>query len=105
VTSADPADTPRRRTADQGRIGRLLAFWRAWGLLVTGVWLIAVSACLLVVAVAFYSTQSATEESARVSCERSRVFGPAIANAYERFEILTPEQLEAYRQTIPTACP
>ena len=45
------------------------------------------------------------ERQARISCERSRAFGPALAVAYRRYKILSPPQLEAYVSTIPKACP
>lgn len=99
------APPPRRRLADHGRVGAFLAWWREWGSLITGVWLIAISAVLLVVAFAFYGSQSANARSSQLACERSREFGPALANAYERYRILNPRQLQAYRQTIPSRCP
>ena len=42
--------------------------------------------------------------TSRQSCLRTREFGPALADAYERFHILSTEQLRSYRATIPRTC-
>lgn len=97
--------TPRRRLEDQGRRGRVLAAWRRWGQLATGLWLVVVSVAVMVVSVAFLREQDRTRDAARASCERARSFGPALARAYQRYAILTPAELRAYRATIPETCP
>lgn len=96
---------PRRRSEDKGRLGKFRAWWREWGQLITGAWLILISCVLLWVAVSFVRSKSATDTAARDSCNRSRIFGPPIANAYEKFGVLNTEQLKAYRATIPDVCP
>lgn len=96
---------PQRRDADHGPLGRLKAFWHQWGTLIQGVWLIIVSAAILIVAVAFYGSQHATDQAAREACVRSRQFGPPLADAYARYRILNPAQLRAYRATLPDSCP
>jgi hypothetical protein len=68
-------------------------------------WLIAVSVAVLVVAVAFVRSQQATQRAARASCERSREFGPPLADAYGKYGILNDRQLKAYRATLPKSCP
>lgn len=45
------------------------------------------------------------KDSAKAACHRSIVFGPALAVAYERYHILTPQQIRAYRASIPESCP
>lgn len=51
------------------------------------------------------------DETSRAACRRTRLFGPELADAYERaakdlgFQVLSPPALEAYRQTIPESCP
>ena len=42
-------------------------------------------------------------EAVRVSCLRTRKFGPKLADAYLRFHILTLAEVAAYRATIPPA--
>lgn len=98
-------DHHARRLSDQGRGGRIRAFWHQWGNLVTGVWLIIVSVAVLWIGVAFAHNQKTTADSARDSCRRALKFGPALADAYERYDILNPQQLAAYRATLPRSCP
>ena len=43
------------------------------------------------------------EAAVKVSCLRLRKFGPKLADAYLRFHILTPDEVGAYRATIPPA--
>ena len=61
-----------------------------------------------VVAVVSLSRVSASADeavrNARASCVRSRTFGPALARAYERYRILKPAELKAYRASLPRRC-
>jgi hypothetical protein len=82
----------------------ILHWWRTWGNLILGVWLISVTLVLVAVISVYSIDQRNTAENARASCERSQEFGPALARAYLRYRILTPEQVKAYRATIPTNC-
>lgn len=97
--------TERTRAGDHGWTGRLHVWLHDWEGLVVGVWLILVSVAVVVVTIAFVSDQNATDRAARVSCERARIFSPAIADAYAKYKILTPAQVKAYRQSIPEHCP
>lgn len=95
---------PRRRLADHGRAGRALAWFREWGLLVLGVWLVCVSAVLIWVAINFAQSQKQTESNARQACVRARDIGPEIVMDYERRHVLTPRVLAEYRALIPKSC-
>lgn len=55
--------------------------------------------------IARYNATRSKENAAavKVSCKRLRKFGPKLADAYLRFHILTPDEVEAYRATIPPA--
>jgi len=44
-------------------------------------------------------------DSASLSCNRSRAFGPYVATDYERRHVMPAEKLRAYRRTIPRTCP
>lgn len=97
--------TERTRVEDYGRVARFRRWWRDWEGLFVGGWLILVSVAVIAVTVAFVSDQNATDRAARASCEQVRIFGPAIADAYEKYAILTPVQAKAYRESIPKHCP
>lgn len=45
------------------------------------------------------------EKAARASCIRTVRFGPELADAYEKYGILSPSSRVAYRETIPKSCP
>lgn len=38
------------------------------------------------------------------SCQRSRLFGPELAKAYQKYHILSPRSLNAFVAGIPTKC-
>lgn len=44
------------------------------------------------------------ERAARENCVRTMRFSPRLADAYQKYDILSPEQLRAYRETIPSTC-
>lgn len=96
---------PTRRKADKGTAGRVRSWWDEWGQLVMGVWLLAVSAVVLWVAVNFWQSQRDTAQAARVSCQRAAEFGPGVADDYERRGVFTAKQLASYRASIPRVCP
>lgn len=100
-----PAEHPNRRESDQRLVGRTLAWWRRWWQLITGIWLIAVSTGLFVLGLAFYQSQSQTEQAARVSCERTVMFGPELAEFYAREHVFSPEKQRQVLATIPKSCP
>lgn len=101
-----PTDkTPHRRTSDQGRKGRARSWWRDYGQLVTGTWLIVVSIVSFWVAIEFYQSQAATSRAAKLNCQRARAYGPALANFFERERAFPGRVLEQYRRTIPKTCP
>jgi hypothetical protein len=111
-----PTDrTPTRRLSDHGAKGRFVAWWREWGQLVTGVWLLIVSFAVLLVGVEFYKSQAATSRAAKEACVRSRQFGPRLIDFYESAQyrvpsgavrhVLTHREAGQYRQSIPTSCP
>jgi hypothetical protein len=95
---------PKRRVGDYGWVGRVLAWYRRWGLLITGLWLIGVSIAVLVVAVAFVDSQQATERNARVACVRSKEIGPWVIRDYADRRVLPPAVLAKYRELIPKTC-
>lgn len=43
-------------------------------------------------------------EQTRAACERTRIFGPDLADAYAKYKILGPASLKAYRDGLPTRC-
>lgn len=100
-----PEQTPQRRKVDRGHFRRLRAWWERWGGLVNSLWLFAVTAVVLVVAVQFWHSQAATATAARVACERSRDLGPPVLADYQHRHVLTVKQLERYRTLIPKTCP
>jgi hypothetical protein len=94
----------RRRIGDHGIVGRMLAWYRRWGLLITGLWLIFVSVAVLIVAVAFVDSQKTTECNARVACIRSKEIGPYVIEDYQARGVLPPKVLVKYQALIPTSC-
>ena len=46
-----------------------------------------------------------TAAAAKLSCERTREYGPGLADDYERRGVFTHEQIQRYRKTIPSSCP
>lgn len=112
-----PTDkTPARRTGDQGTKGKFVSWWREWGQLVTGVWLLIVSLTVAVVAIQFYNSQAATAKAAKSSCQRSRQFSPRLIDFYEWAQYTIPDgagprhvlshrEADLYRASIPTTCP
>jgi hypothetical protein len=95
----------QRRSVDQGPLRGLRAWWERWGDLITAVWLFAVTVVLLWVAIGFKHSQSATATAAKVNCQRSRVYGPGLADFLEREHAFPPPVLDKYRLTIPKVCP
>ncbi len=112
-----------RKTDDlkDGWKKKLLLFQEKWGStisLVTGVVAVCAAIGLIVLATFYRASENdrtqRNEEAAKaavvaarqakVSCRRSRTFGPPLADAYARYKILTPKQVAAYRLTIPTSC-
>jgi quinol-cytochrome oxidoreductase complex cytochrome b subunit len=107
-----PPVTPQRRAVDQGPFRAPRAWWERWGGLITAIWLFIVTAVLIYVALAFYYSQRRQEHDAAVAayqstlyCRRTIAFGPALATAYQRFQILDTAQLKNFRETIPEKCP
>lgn len=97
--------SPRRRTSDNGWRGSVIAWWRAYGQLFMGAWLLIVSLIVLWVAIRFQQSQAATEHAAQVNCERSRIYGPGLADFFEREHAFPAPAIEQYRASIPKACP
>lgn len=98
-------EVPRRRAGDDTAKGRLVAWWRRWGQLITGVWLMLVSTILTVLALGFYQQKSDTANAARISCQRSKALGPKLADYYARDPAFPQDVLKLYRRTIPHVCP
>lgn len=48
---------------------------------------------------------SRAADTSRASCQRTRRFGPPLADYYERDHVLSRDQIQAYRETIPGSCP
>lgn len=103
---------------------RLRSFNQKWGdvvQVVVGTLVVALAAVVVLIALEIRSSSRDTEVTARVSCERARQFGPALADFYDRqgaFEGLTPpvrafylrEEIplptpKLYLATIPETCP
>jgi hypothetical protein len=107
----DAPDLPRRRANDQPRTRRrqlldgFLGFWERWGQLITGLWLIAVSTVITVVAIQFHGSQSDTARAAKLACVRSQKFGPPFVDGLEQHHIVPPKVIRFYRASIPTSCP
>lgn len=95
---------PHRRLSDQSTKERLFTWWHKNGVAIVGYGLILVSVLLMVVAVQFYSSQASTRHQAKAACERSLRFGPELAKAYAKYQILTPAALAEYKAGIPTKC-
>lgn len=94
------------------RGGRVRRWWLEYGQLVLGAWLICVSLFVAQQARLYRHDQQRLRVEAvharrqsQELCRRARIFGPPIAAAYARYHILTPAQVEAYRSSIPVACP
>lgn len=106
MTGPDPAlPLPRNRAHDQGRRGSIRQWWHDWGQLLTGVCLIAMAATLVILGFQISGLRTNTDQAARVSCERSRAFGPYLARDYKARGVLPPNVLELYTTTIPVKCP
>ena len=111
-----PTDrTPHRRVTDHGAKGRFVGWWREWGQLVTGIWLIIVSVAVFVVGIQFYKSQADTAKAAKQACIRSRQFSPRLIDFFEfgqyvlpdgqRKHVLSHREAAAYRASIPKTCP
>jgi hypothetical protein len=93
---------------------KLKDFSKQWGdifMLVIGVVIACLAAAVIVIALQIRTASiedakdaKQAKENATASCERSRSFGPALAVAYSKYQILSPEQVAAYRATIPDHC-
>lgn len=109
----DPASRhPLRRLSDQGRVNRAIAWWREYGALIAGVWLIVVSAAVLAIAWKVRQDENvrhrqevATAVAARSSCLRSKKVGPAIVIDWERRGVLPHTTAQQYLASIGRPCP
>lgn len=111
------AQCPHARRSTDSRYPRLRAFkewWQSgWGLLVQAVWLLFITAVMTIAIVSYAIDQHDASKTARASCHRSQKFGPALANAYAKYHVLSdrpgpngePSELAEYRASIPTSCP
>jgi hypothetical protein len=109
-------NVPLRRSTDS-RYPRLRAFkvwWQSgWGLLIQGVWLLLVTAVVIIAVISYAIDQHHASETARAACERSQKYGPKLADAYGKYHILSdrpgphgePSELDSYRSSIPKSCP
>lgn len=91
---------------------RVLVFWRRWGQLIIGAWLITISLFVLLIALEVRSVQldkkrqeMLTAKVARQACERSKALGPSLVLDYQRRKVLTGADLTLYRSLIPKTCP
>ena len=46
-----------------------------------------------------------TARQSRIACQRTRRFAPPLAAWYAQHHVLRPDELAAYRETIPSSCP
>lgn len=99
-------------TGARKRAGRVRGWWREYGQLLLGAWLIAVSLFVAQQARLYRHDQQRlrveavhARKQSQELCKRARIFGPPIAHAYAKYHILTPAQVQAYRSSIPVACP
>lgn len=118
--------TPQRRAEDASRFARARAWWQRNGPLVMGPILLVIGIVVVVIAfkVKDYSEQRArdaeavrvialqqaeqqkqTAAAARLSCQRTRQYGPALADYYERERVLPLRVIDEYRRSIPKTCP
>lgn len=127
------ADPPRRRAEDKGTlIGRFTGWWRRWkDPIIAPLAILTAIACLYLgyrvyefnkdraqdakvvrvivqeqakISAAREADARATATAARISCMRSRQFGPVIADFYLK-NGLDPKLIARYRETIPKTCP
>jgi hypothetical protein len=107
--------TERRDLRPHNRARRRLKdFVDRWGDVITLLFaalIVGLAGAVFVIALSIRSSSiqdqknsAAARTTSRTSCQRTRTFGPPLADAYERFHILTPDQLEKYRETIPARC-
>lgn len=105
-------EVPQRRRVDHGPFRSVRAWWGRWGGLLTSAWLFVVTGVVVWLAALVYQSQRQQERDAAtaayqstLSCRRTVAFGPALADAYARYRILTPAQLAKYRESLPSRCP
>lgn len=119
-------ETPQRRADDRGWFARARAWWQRNGPIIMGPILLAVGVAVVVVAfqVKDYSEsrsrdaaavkaiaqqqaaqQKATAAAAKLQCLRSREYGPAFADYFERVGVFTAKAADEYRASIPKTCP
>lgn len=122
----DRENPPRRRLADMGRAGMVLAWWHRYRDPIMGTWLIAVSLAVIFIAFEVRANSAdrardaavvrviteqqaknaqATAAAARQSCERTREFAPRLIDDYERRGVFPKRVLDEYRRSIPKTCP
>lgn len=127
------ADVPSRREGDQGRLGKVRAFYLRWKDPVFAIVLppTAIATFVIGLQVRNYSKDRAndaqivrvlaqqqakiskeqakrareTAAAAKVSCERARDFAAKVADDYEARGVFTAKQLASYRASIPKTCP
>lgn len=127
------ADIHSRREGDQGRIGRVRAFYLRWKDPVFAIVLPPTAIATVVIGLQTRSYQESrardskvvrvlaqeqakitrenaqrareTAASARLSCLRTKAFAPAVADDYERRGVLPSSVLDRYRASIPKSCP
>jgi hypothetical protein len=98
---------PARRATD-GRYRRLRAlrdWWGRWGQLVTGVWLLALSAVMTIALIVYAVDQHQAGRTARASCERTKELAPYAVADFERRHVYPPDKLKKAKATIPKSCP
>lgn len=118
-------NNPARRLGDRGIVGRFQTWWWGVGQPILGIFVLLLGVGLFVVGLEVRGfsesrardaavvrqlaeqnakQQAATAKAARISCNRSRQFGPVIADFYEK-NGLNPRLIVQYRASIPKVCP
>lgn len=98
---------PARRSTD-GRYRRMRAareWWARWGQLVTGIWLLVLSAVMTVALIVYAIDQHQAAQAARASCNRTKELGPYAVKDAEHRHVYPPKQLKIAKATIPKSCP
>jgi TRAP-type C4-dicarboxylate transport system permease large subunit len=110
-----PPPVPARRAGDGSRGRRAMAWLQRWGLLIEGLVLLIVCVVIGIGTYRYAQDQKDTTQAARVSCERSKKFGPYLVRKYSVDHTFGGAAihsgdteaglLRSYAETIPTDCP
>jgi hypothetical protein len=72
--------------------------------LIMGAFLVAVACVLTFVAIELYTYRSYGDHLVTIGCQRTREFGPPLAQRYKREKVFTPPVQRDYETSIPKHC-